>query len=267
MCTDRGRGAVAGAWTPVLGHYNASSIFRLQSMVVTHSLRGRSTWHAGSLPLFYDSQPNSQHRDAALKGLCDVKQAIASELISAEMAGEITPRASLEHILKRLMLPFSASMLFVTTNWDTVVPKAISEIMRPDWDFTFQPLHIHGTAADPSTLYLPSEVTQERYRQPDEDQKIGTMHGRVWKNLEVANRVILYGFAIDPLDAELGQTLAAGWSNSNLEEVFIVNPHHSVVAHRVNLLLDNRRDVRVIGLNAETLEVEEDYTIWRHGNQ
>jgi len=83
-------------------------------------------------------------------------------------------------------------------------------------------------------------------------------HGRVWKNLEVANRVILYGLAIDPLDAELGQTLAAGWSNSNLEEVFIVNPHHSVVAHRVNLLLGNRRDVRVIGLNAETLEVEED---------
>jgi hypothetical protein len=261
-----GAGAVAGAWTPVLRALQRFVDFPL-TVDGGNSFLARAVYLARwfSSP-FYDSQPHSQYRDAALKGLRDVKQAIASELISAEMAGEITHRASLEHILKRMMLPFSASMLFVTTNWDTIVPKAISEIMRPDWDFTFQPLHIHGTAADPSTLYLPSEVTQERYRQPDEDQKIGTMHGRVWKNLEVANRVTLYGLAIDPLDAELGQTLAAGWSNSNLEEVFIVNPHHSVVAHRVNLL-DNRRDVRMIRLNTETLEVEEDYTIWRHGNQ
>jgi hypothetical protein len=76
--------------------------------------------------------------------------------------------------------------------------------------------------------------------------------------------VIIYGLAIDPLDAELGQTLAVGWSNHNLEEILIVDPKHEVIAHRVNLLLDTRRDVRVLGLDPSTLEEERDYTIWRH---
>jgi hypothetical protein len=76
--------------------------------------------------------------------------------------------------------------------------------------------------------------------------------------------VILYGISIDPLDAELAQTLASGWSNPNLEEILIVDPNHCLIAHRVNLLIDRRRDVRVIGLNSETMTHEEDYTIWRH---
>jgi hypothetical protein len=259
-----GAGAVEGAWNPVL-----RALQRFVDMPLTidggNSFLARvvylARWYSSP---FYDSQPHSQYRDAALTQLRNVKEAIAEEIISAEASGEITPRVSLKNILYELMLSFGRSMMFVTTNWDTVVPNAVSEIMRPDWDFTFHPIHIHGNAANPSTLYLPSEVTQERYRHPEEDQKIGTTHGTVWKNLELARRVVLYGLSIDPLDAELGQTLAAGWSNPNLETIYIVNPNHSVVAHRVNLLLDSRRDVRVVGLNPETLEPEAEYTVWRH---
>lgn len=255
-----GAGAVEHAWNPVLR--------ALQRFVrVPLTIDGGNSFLARIVYLarwfsspFYDSQTHSHYRDAALKQLRDVKQAIAEELISAELAGEITHRTSLKPILDQLMLSSGAKIMFVTTNWDTVVPKAICEILRPDWNFVLQPVHIHGSAADPNTLYLPSEVTQERYRQREEDLKIGTIHGTVWKNLELAQRVILYGISIDPLDAELGQTLAAGWSNRNLETIFIVNPNHSLVAHRVNLLLDPRHRVRVIGLNPNTLELEAEYT-------
>jgi hypothetical protein len=113
-------------------------------------------------------------------------------------------------------------------------------------------------------MYLPSEMAIEPYRRAREVQAIGGIHGAVWKRLEKVHRMIIYGSSIAPLDAELGQTLAAGWSNSNLEEILIVDPNHELIAHRVNLLLDPRRDVRVLGLHPSTLEEEKDYTIWRH---
>ena len=57
---------------------------------------------------------------------------------------------------------------------------------------------------------------------------------------------------------------SCGWGNPNLQEIFIIDLKHEIVAHRVNLLLDRQRDVRVIGLNPDTLVEEADYTIWRH---
>jgi hypothetical protein len=259
-----GAGAVSGAWSPVLRALQRFVDFPL-TIDGANSFLARQVYLARWFSSdHYNAHPNSLYRAAHLERMRDVKEAIADELILAESQGEITHREALERILKELILPCSTSVMFVTTNWDSVLPQAINEILRPDWDFEFLPQYIHGSAADPSTLYLPSEVTQERYRTRAEDQKIGTTHGTVWKNLELAHRVILYGLSIDPLDAELGQTLAAGWSNPNLETVLVVDPMHSVVAHRVNLLLDRRRDVRVMGLNADTLEIEDDYTIRRY---
>jgi hypothetical protein len=86
---------------------------------------------------FCDSEPHSQYRVAALKRLRDVKQAIADELIAAETAGELIHRASLRKILEDLILSAGTQMMFVTTNWDTVLPKAICEIIRVNWDIAF----------------------------------------------------------------------------------------------------------------------------------
>ena len=196
-----------------------------------------------------------------------IKASIASELRLAQGEGKTACRPSLKLMMERLVIPYSSSFMLVTTNWDTVVPDSIQRLMAADWHLHLYPLHIHGSMKDASTLYLPSEVTHEPYRTNSEGQAIGGIHGSVWRALEDASRVIVYGLSIDPLDAELGQTLAAGWSNPALEEIFIINPRHDVVAHRVNLLLDRQRDVRVIGLNPDTLSEEADYTIWRHSKK
>ena len=196
----------------------------------------------------------------------EIKTAISNELRTAEEQGQITCHPSLKLMLDKLVTPYSRSFMLVTTNWDSVISKSIQQIMDidPDFELHLYPLHIHGRIGDASTLYLPSEVTRETYRTLAEEQAIGTIHGTVWQGLEQASRVIIYGLSIDPLDAELGQTLAAGWGNPNLKEIFIIDFRNELVAHRVNLLLDRRRDVRVIGLNPETLVEEADYTIWRH---
>jgi hypothetical protein len=259
-----GAGAVVGAWDPVMRALKPFVDFPL-TVDGANSYLARlvylARWFSSD---FYNSELHKPYRDVTLEHMIQVKQAIASELAAAEAAGEITHRVTLEPVVRELILSFSTRFMVVTTNWDTVVPNAMRKILRTAYEGELYPQHIHGSVADPSTLYLPSEITQELYRKPEEDKHIGTVHGNVWRNLEQAQRVILYGLSIDPLDAELGQTLAAGWSRSKVEMILIVNPHHSLVAHRVNLLLDRQRDVRVFGLNPETLKREADYTIWRH---
>jgi len=157
--------------------------------------------------------------------------------------------------------------MLVTTNWDTIVADSIQQLMAANYRLVLHPLHIHGSMMEPSTVYLPSELTREPYRTEADEKALGNIHGSVWRGLENVNRVIVYGLSIDPLDAELSQTLAAGWDNPSLEEIIIINPSHSMVAHRVNLLLNRQRNVRVVSLNPDTLSEEADYTIWRHSKK
>lgn len=57
--------------------------------------------------------------------------------------------------------------------------------------------------------------------------------------------------------------MAAGWSKNNLREISVVSPDHALVAHRVNLLLDPRRQVTVKGYEPQNLGNGVDYTIKR----
>ena len=69
-----------------------------------------------------------------------------------------------------------------------------------------------------------------------EDVKFGTMHGSIMDALETVDRAVIYGLSLDPLDAELLQTLESGWrvpenpKSSKLRKVHIVNPVHELVA-------------------------------------
>lgn len=257
-----GAGAVVGAWKPVLKALQPYHDFPLtpdgaNSFLarVVYLLR----WFAA-----LDTDFGRDQFRRSLEIMNAIKASIAKELRTAEEHAEITPRPNLNLVLQKLLIPYSQSFMLVTTNWDSVIGKSIHRILNVDHHVQLHPLHIHGSTADPATVYLPSEVTNEPYRTPKERKAIGSLHGSIWRGLEKARRVIVYGLSIDPLDAELGQTLASGWSNPNLEEIFIIDPNHKPVAHRVNLLLDRRRDVRVIGLHPDTLAEEADYTIWRH---
>ncbi|MCI1016875.1 hypothetical protein HWE04_23715 [Herbaspirillum sp. C7C2] len=154
-------------------------------------------------------------------------------------------------------------ILLISTNWDTVIENAIRKILIKDFHLQLNPIHIHGSVSNTNRMYLPSEVTRERYRDKADEIWIGNQHGLAWMSLENCRKVVIYGLSLDPLDAELGMVLAAGFSNQVLEEILIVDPNHSVIAHRVNLLLERRRDVKVKGINCVTMKEDHDYTIYR----
>lgn len=256
-----GAGAVEKAWNPVLRVLQRYHDFPLTPdgansffARLVYLLR----WWASS-PGELSSQELRKHQEL----LQEIRSTVATELKEAERSGEIRARAGLESLLRTLLIPYSQQFVLVTTNWDTVVPRSIEDLMKQDYELQLRPLHVHGSTADPNTLYLPSEMTKEPYRSESQEMSIGSMHGSVWRALEQSHRIVLYGLSVDPLDAELGQTLACGFSNPLLEEILIVNPEHETVAHRVNLLVDPRFNVRVLGVNPETFETQEDYTIKR----
>jgi hypothetical protein len=257
-----GAGAVENAWEPILKGLQQYNDFPLTA-------DGANSFLARMVYLlrWYSTSPGDFGRKQLsyyLDFLKQIKSSIATEIRRAERQKSIKARPSLPALLDKLVIPYSTRIILVTTNWDTVIPRAIRNILKPHFNGHLKPLHIHGSTANLSTMYLPSEVTKEPYREKKHEMEIGSIHGAMWSALEQAHRVIVYGLSIDPLDSELAQTLAAGWSNPNLEEIFIVDPNHELIAHRVNLLLDRTRDVRVVGLNHATMVEEMEYTIWRH---
>lgn len=258
-CIIAGAGAIENAWKPILTALrdqhrceltpDGANLF-LARMV--YLLR----WWALSPGDFAKSQ-----FEAHMAYVSELKERIASEIRNSQANGEIRHRDTLRPLFEKFIEPYSPAFGLISTNWDSVIPDAIKEVLDSDFDLQVHPLHVHGTAEKAATMYLPSEVTKEPYRTTAEDYEIGVNHSTMIAKLENVGRVILYGLSVDPLDAELAQTLAAGWSNPNLTEIFIVDPQHKIVGHRVNLLLDPRRTVKVWGVNAKSLDIESEYTI------
>jgi hypothetical protein len=258
-----GAGAVENAWTPVIRAIQPYYEFPLtpdSANCVLARLVYLLRWYSA-----VDSEVAKRELPGLTQMRSDIRRAICAELRKSELAKEITVRKEFERIVQRFLIQDNRRLvlMLITTNWDTVIATALSQILNKTMVGTIRPLHIHGSIAHEETLYLPTEMTKEPYRTPEEEQHIGGLHGSTWRGLEGAHRVIVYGLSLSPLDAELGQTLAAGWSNKNLEEISVVCPDHEVVSHRVNLLLDPRRDVIVKGYEPQPLEKAVDYSVRR----
>jgi hypothetical protein len=257
-----GAGAVKNAWNPVIRALQQYHDFSLtpdgaNSFLarVVYLLR----WYASD-----NSEFGKEQLRLHLDFLNDIKVSISKELKDSQRKQEITVRENYEEIINKFLIPYGNKFMLITTNWENVASDALHAILNKKYKCELFPLHLHGSIDNSDTLYLPSEMTKEPYRTTEDEQHIGGMHGSVWRGLEKAHRVIVYGLSIDPLDAELGQTLACGWSNKCLEEIIIINPSHENVAHRVNLLLDRKRDIKITGYSPDKLNAKHDYTITRH---
>lgn len=257
-----GAGAVKNAWAPVLRALQPLHDFPLTS-------DGANSFLARLVYLlrWYSTDKSAHGRtqfERHMEFLAEVRKSIARELIIAQKNSEITSRNELKLILNRFVIPYSKEFMLVSTNWDTVINQDVFNHLNQNYHCHLIPLHVHGSIDNPELMYLPTEMTKEPYRTPAEEQLIGGMHGSIWRGLEQASRVVVYGLSISPLDAELAQTLAAGWSNSVLKEILIVDPNHQEISHRVNLLLDRKRDICVKGFHPEKIGIEYDYSVIRH---
>lgn len=257
-----GAGAVQHAWSPVIRAIQPDFDFLIDGDSA-NSLFARLVyllrwWYSSP-----DNEPTRTIRKQHLDYLNLLKSRIAQELSEAQNAGELAVRPQLYDVIDHFLVldrNKNASFMLVNTNWDTVADEATRSHLNKTHDGELYPLHIHGSVDDHRLLYLPSELTKEPYRTHDEEQQIGGIHGSIMRGLEDASRVVIYGLSLSPLDAELLQTLAAGFSNDNLAEIHVVVPDHKLVAGRVRLLLDPRKTVKLIGHDIDDLSKETVYT-------
>ncbi|HZV70658.1 MAG TPA: hypothetical protein VFG10_13985 [Saprospiraceae bacterium] len=250
-----GSGAVQNSWEPVIRATNqtfgiqtdADGVnFLMASHVCLLKFYAEVTSKGGHLNVYEIQKSN----------VCLIKRNICNELKKAQDSGELKARPQLDEILKRFVTPYpSDKAKVITTNWDEVIDIEVRKFYQNINPINKEVsiMHIHGAINTPEHMYLPTEVTGERYRIAEERKRFGLDHSDLMHLLLETNRTVLYGISLDPLDAELCLSLAAGWNSPILNEIIIINPQHEKVAKRVKLLLEIHSIAKVIGYHPENL--------------
>jgi hypothetical protein len=179
-----GAGAVENAWSPIIKALQPFVDFPLTADGVNSFLARQVyllRWFASS-----ENDFSKKELEKQLEEFRKIKSSIIKELRSAQKCGEIKARASLPSLIDKLVIPFGSQFMLITTNWDTVIPKAMQDILSRDFNVKIIPHHIHGNITKLSTMYMPSEVTRELYREKRHDIEIGSKHGTAWRALESA---------------------------------------------------------------------------------
>jgi len=256
-----GAGAVENAWEPIIKFLEKTFPH------ITDADSANCFFSRFIYLMRFHATGTSPDSNNALKEMnedfTEMKKEICLYLKNAEENKIIKPREELGEILHKFIFSNpSNGCVFISTNWDNVVDKYINEIGECDNPIEGSDIpvhHIHGSIVSHNNLYFPSEVVRESYRSKEQDSEMGRLHGSIWNTLEACNKTILYGLSLDPLDAELSQTLAAGWSSKNLKEIIIINPDHIKISKRVKLLLDPRFPAKVTGYHPQDLNRKFDY--------
>lgn len=186
-----------------------------------------------------------QHRVVA--DIQGIRAAITRELQAAQASGELRVHAAFDHVLRAQVFSQACELTVVTTNWDETIDAHVREayaVHRPD---ACPPRvhHLHGVLSDPSTLYLPTEVTDELYRDDRAEEHLSEQHELLLDSLRRAHRLVLYGLSLSPLDVELAIAVAIGCERAPLREISVVDHDCEAVAERLSLSLC-RNDMPVV---------------------
>jgi hypothetical protein len=251
-----GAGAVENAWQPVI-HVMQQEYNIEFDVDCANSMFARLVY----LTRFM----HTEHPDQFERFIGDVnkiKNEICRHLAIAQQANFIKPRKELQDILDKFVFVKNHKIAVLSTNWDTVIDNAMNTFghsNQPGSGKNINTYHLHGSILSPKGLYLPSEIARESYRNTQEDSQMKTIHTTAAQTIAKCNKLILYGLSLDPLDAELCQTMASVDYASNIKEIIIINPDHKRVAKRVKLLMDSQDKVEINGYSPEDLDTKIKY--------
>jgi len=170
----------------------------------------------------------------ARQRLEDLRARIAQELTAAMHSGEIRLRRQFIETTDA----YVGSQAFITTNWDLLLEAALLQAGAPEP----RVVHIHGDIGEPKHLLLPMEVVHEPYRDLASVHRLETKFQTVHL-FHRAKSVVIYGLSMSPLDAEIGQVLRDGLTDSMHSGVVHVHDLPGAaeeVAARVGMVLPIR---------------------------
>lgn len=240
-----GTGAVINAWMPIQDVFR--SIYKREINIEDANFL--FTKHIYLLRTYSKFKDDLSIRNLKIEKeqVFSLKELVCEFIKIHQNSNILKPRKEFENILMKFVFSDMRNMFgFVTTNWDTVIDDEASRVVKK-----FHPninkvkcFHLHGSIETPNNLYLPSEISLENYRTDSENEDYGIDHYNTLKFLKNANKIIIYGISLDPLDAELNTTLNAAFTGSKLlKEIIIINPDYNKIKNRVQFLLFPRQDV------------------------
>ena len=253
-----GAGAVENAWSPILTILRPMSPFQVDADAA-NCLFARYIYLLRTYSKYsYDkSVENLKYELDTIKTL---KELICELINHDQKLGILKVRKEFKKILYKFVFSDPENSFgLISTNWDTTVDKEADEIVKNHYTNidNAKCFHIHGSIESPDRLYLPSETSHENYRTDEENKIHGYNHYVTLKFLQEANRIILYGLSLDPLDAELIQTLSSTFTTSpNLQEIIIINPDYNKIRNRVLFLLYPKNHIKIKCFLPENLEQE-----------
>lgn len=242
-----GAGAVENAWLPIYKSFQ--NVFE-SSIDDADSANFQFTRLVYLLRFYSAAKFAETTKDAlenAKRKITELKHEIVKQLNLAQQSQELKVRSHFETLLMNFIFKEEIKFAVISTNWDTVVNEAINKFAKKiKHGKTINTFHLHGSIEKPNSLYLPSEITCENYRSVEEDNEHGVNQAILLSILKKANQIILYGISLDPLDAELNQTIFASLKNEDLQEIVVINPECKKVSSRVKLLLqETNRNIKI----------------------
>lgn len=184
-----------------------------------------------------------------IESIKELKDLVCDRIKHDQKLGILKARKEFRALLMKFVYSAPDSTFgLVSTNWDTTIDREADEIVKKIYiDVeSSKCFHIHGSVDFPDHIYLPSETSYENYRTDEENKRHGYNHFATLKFLEEANRIILYGLSLDPLDAELSQILSSTFDTSSvLQEILIINPDYKKVRNRVRFLLFQKTHINI----------------------
>lgn len=251
-----GAGAVENAWEPILTIFKQMS----DSETDADSANFLIAKSICALRLYSKLPTGEKQLKEEQETVKLLKEIIGDSLKLAQQKGILKPRKEFETILNRFVFDNPNNLFgFVSTNWDTVIDAEARRLVNQKYSYIeeVKVFHIHGSIEEHQHLYLPTETSQEHYRTDEENEKLGLDHYNTLQFLSAANRIILYGISLDPLDAELNLLLNGAFTKGkSINEVIIINPDYNKIRKRVKLLLYPRKDVIIRCYHPVNLDLE-----------
>jgi hypothetical protein len=233
-----GSGAVKNSWGPVLAALARCT--RPGAELAKHQAANTlmaAAVHAARFG-FIHNKDNREAQNVLVGPRDQIRREIVAELENAGL--EVQPEFG---DVWRAFVPSGAGVHVATTNWD----EAIDRWLKTNAAWTGHVWHIHGVAGG-GEIYLPSETSFEPYFSEDIKQSLWRSLNRFQEALKAADRLVIYGLALSPLDAELCLWLSQSLDVTlgHVREVFVVDNDASAVISRLRAISFAETTVDVI---------------------
>jgi hypothetical protein len=228
-----GSGAVKGSWAPVFAALArcAPSGAKLAEYDAANTLMATAV-HAARFGHRFNAEKPERQRE-----LLGPRNAIRDEIVAELRSASLEPQPEFGDVW-RAFIPRGACVHVATTNWDDAIDRWLGT--KTGWSGDV--LHVHGAAASGGSgtgeIYLPSETCFEPYFTDETTKRLLASLHQYQGALKAADRLVIYGLALSPLDAELCLWLSQSLDETlgKVRQVFVVNTDPNPVIRRLRAI-------------------------------